>query len=148
MGLKRAWPNHASSKWMRSTLCSSKSITRGTRYVYDGNGKVEGVQDEVKGLLDQVYKALTDAGVKQVDTGYPYMTLPQNASDKIKNAVYNYRTVYGTMWGVGEDGKPTPGNQGKAQAIHNFKRAVMLLQLSYKDLTGKDVPNAAPMTEK
>lgn len=111
---------------------------------YDGDGKVEGVQDEVKGLLGVLWKALEDKGVKKVDTGYPYATLPQNADDKIRNAWFNYRTVYGVMWGV-EDGKPSPGQEGKAQAIHNFKRAVSLLQLSYKDLTGKDMPNATLM---
>ncbi len=103
---------------------------------YDGNGKVEGVQDEVKGLLDDLYKAITSTGVKKV-LGNPYFELPQNADDKVKNAIYNYRTVYGVMWSADD-----PGNEGKAQAIHNFKRAVSLLQLSYKDLTGQDVPGA------
>ncbi len=105
---------------------------------YDGNGKVEGVQDEVKGLLNVLWKDLEAKGFKKVDTGYPYATLPQNADDKMKNAWYNYRTVYGVMWGA-ETGN---GNEGKAQAIHNFKRSVQLLQLSIKDLTGSDVPNA------
>ena len=104
---------------------------------YDGNGQTEGVQDEVKGLLDDLQQALADNGVSKVDSGYPYFQLPDNASDQIKNAVYNFRTVYGVMWGPDD-----PGNQGKAQAIHNFKRSVSLLQLSYKDLTGQDVPNA------
>lgn len=112
---------------------------------YDGNGTVEGVQTEVKGLLDVVWKALEDKGVKKVDTGYPYGTLPRDdkgqTDDKIDNAWYNFRTVYGVMWGT-ETGN---GNEGKAQAIHNFKRAVMLLQLSYKDLTGNDVPGATLM---
>ena len=106
---------------------------------YDGNGKTEGVQNEVKGLLDILFKALTDNGVKKAASN-PYFTLPDNASDKIKNAVYNFRTVYGVMWSG-----DTPGNEGKAQAIHNFKRSVTLLQLSYKDLTGKDVPGATLM---
>ncbi len=105
---------------------------------YDGNGKVEGVQDEVKGLLNVVWKALEAKGFKKVDTGYPYATVPQDADDKAKNAWYNFRTVYGVMWGT-ETGN---GNEGKAQAIHNFKRSVELLQLSYKDLTGSDIPNA------
>jgi hypothetical protein len=107
---------------------------------YDGNGKTEGVQEEVKGLLDVLFTALKDNGVSKSDTGYPYFKLPDNASDKIKNAVYNFRTVYGVMWSATD-----PGNEGKAQAIHNFKRAVSLLQLSYKDLTGKDVPGATLM---
>jgi hypothetical protein len=112
---------------------------------YDGNGKVEGVQTEVLGLLNVVWKELEAKGVKKVETGYPYGTLPKGADgqvdDKIDNAWYNFRTVYGVMWGE-ETGD---GNQGKAQAMHNFKRAVMLLQLSYKDLTGKDVPGATLM---
>jgi len=105
---------------------------------YDGNGKVEGVQDEVKGLLNVLWKALEDKGWKKQDSGYPYATAPQNADDKQKQAWYNFRVVYGVMWGA-ETGK---GNEGAAQAVHNFKRAVSLLQLSYKDLTGQDVPGA------
>lgn len=112
---------------------------------YDGNGKVEGTQDEVKGLLNVLWKALEAKGVKKIDTGYPYATLPKGADgqvdDKIDNAWYNFRTVYGVMWGA-ETGN---GNEGKAQSIHNFKRAVELLQLSYKDLTGQDVPGATLM---
>lgn len=112
---------------------------------YDGNGKTEGVQTEVKGLLDVLWKALEAKGLKKVDTGYPYATLPKDAKgqtdDKIDNAWYNFRIVYGVMWGE-ETGN---GNEGKAQAIHNFNRAVQLLQLSYKDLTGKDVPGATLM---
>lgn len=111
---------------------------------YDGNGKVEGVQDEVKGLLNVLWKGLETAGVKKNAAGYPYATLPKDkdgkTDPKILNAWYNFRTVYGVMWS-GEN----PGNQGAAQAIHNFKRSVMLLQLSYKDLTGKDVPGATLM---
>jgi hypothetical protein len=111
---------------------------------YDGNGKTEGVQDEVKGLLNVVWTELEAKGLKKVDTGYPYATLPKDAAgktdDKIDNAWYNFRTVYGVMWGAHGD-----GNQGAAQAIHNFKRSVQLLQLSYKDLAGKDVPNATLM---
>jgi hypothetical protein len=103
---------------------------------YDGNGKVEGVQDEVKGLLDTLWKGLEAKGVKKVPTGYPYATLPRGADGKvdpkINNAWFNFRLVYGVMWGTDTG----DGNQGKAQAIHNFKRSVALLQLSLKDLTG------------
>ncbi len=110
---------------------------------YDGNGKVEGDQDEVKGLLGVLWKGLEAKGVKKVDTGYPYATLPKGpdgqTDDKIDNAWYNYRTVYGVMWGAAG-----PGGEGKAQAVHNFKRSVALLQLSLKDLTG-NLP--AGMTE-
>ena len=105
---------------------------------YDGNGKVEGVQDELKGLLDVLMKALQAKGLQKLDQGYPYARLPQNADEKVKNAWYNYRYVYGVMWG--EHGK---GNEGAAAAIHNFKRSVALLQFSYRDLTGQPVPKAA-----
>jgi hypothetical protein len=107
---------------------------------YDGNGKVEGVQDEVKGLLDVLWKALQAKGLQKLGAGYPYAKLPQNVDDKIKNAWYNYRYVYGVMWGEGGI-----GNQGQAAAIHNFNRSVALLQLSYKDLAGQNVPNATIM---
>jgi len=108
---------------------------------YDGNGKVEGVQDEMKGLLTTLWKALEAKGVKKTETGYPYATLPQGADAKIRNAWFNFRLVYGVMWGT----TTGAGNEGKAAAVHNFKRAVALLQLSYKDLTGQDVPNATLM---
>jgi hypothetical protein len=111
---------------------------------YDGNGKTEGVQDEVKGLLNVLWKAFVAKGVTKVDSGYPYANLPKGADGKVdpklNSAWYNYRTVYGVMWGA-----EGPGNEGNAQAIHNFKRSVALLQLSYKDLTGQDVPGATLM---
>jgi hypothetical protein len=98
---------------------------------YDGNGKVEGVETEVKGLLNVLWQDLVAKGFKKVDSGYPYATLPATVDAKMQNAWYNYRDVYGTMWGTAG-----PGNQGAAAAIHNFKRSVALLQLSIKDLTG------------
>jgi hypothetical protein len=101
---------------------------------YDGNGKVEGVQDEVKGLLNLLLAEFDKAGVKKTDSN-PYFTNTATMNDKQKNAMYNFRVIYGVMW-TGE---------GKAAAIHNFKRSVELLQLSYKDLTGKDVPGATLM---
>jgi hypothetical protein len=116
---------------------TSKTFNLKAKADYDGNGKVEGVKEEIKGLLNAVWKALEAKGVKKVETGYPYATLPRdaqgNVDDKIDNAFYNFRTVYGVMWGVGADGKPNPGNEGAAQAMHNFKRSCALLQLSLKD---------------
>lgn len=112
---------------------------------YDGNGKAEGVQDEVKGLLNVLWTAMEAKGVKKSPTGYPYATLPKGADGKVdpklNNAWFNYRLVYGVMWGT-ETGN---GNEGKAQAIHNFKRSVSLLQLSYKDFTGADIKGATLM---
>ena len=50
-------------------------------------------------------------------------------SNAQKNAVYNYPFVRGPE-----------GADGKASAIHNFKRSIALNQMSYKDLTGKTLP--------
>lgn len=107
---------------------------------YDGNGKVEGDQDEVKGLLQVLWKQLEAKGFKKQQSGYPYATLPADATASMKNAWYNFRYVYGVMWSA--DGE---GNQGAAAAVHNFKRSVALLQLSIKDLSGGTLP--AGMTE-
>lgn len=115
---------------------------------YDGNGKAEGDQDEVKGLLNTLWKALEAKGFKQTG-GNPYATWPRdaqgNTDDKLDNAWFNFRTVYGVMWSADATGKIVPGNEGKAQAVHNFKRAVMLLQLSIKDLTGSMPAGAVEM---
>ncbi len=102
---------------------------------YDGNGKVEGVQTEVAGLLSVLRKAIADSGVKPVE-GHPYFDRADvaKANEKQKNAIYNYLFVRGLE-----------GRDGKDNAIHNFKRSVALVQLAYKDLTGKDVPNATLM---
>jgi hypothetical protein len=102
---------------------------------YDGNGKVETVQTEVAGALKVLLKAIEDSGIKS-QKGNPYFDPDAlaKANEKQKNAIYNYRIVRGL-----ED------SDGKAAAIHNFKRSVMLVQLAYKDLTGKDMPNATLM---
>lgn len=98
---------------------------------YDGDGAVEGVQDEVKGLLDLLKEAIVASGVKPLDR-HPYFELPEQATVEQKAAIYNYRFVIGVV----------PEGEGRAAAAHNFKRSVALLQLSYRKLTGQDVPNA------
>lgn len=98
---------------------------------YDGNGQAEGVQTEVAGLLALVQQELEAQGTTFVE-GYPYFRLPENATPEINGAAYNWRYVMGVV----------PTGQGRAAAIHNFDRAVALLQISYQKLTGADVPNA------
>ena len=100
---------------------------------FDGNGKAEGVKDEIKGLLDATWKAVEAKGFRKSNSS-PYATIPADADAKSKNAWFNFRYVYGVMWGVDADGKPIDGNQGAGAAIHNFKRSCALLQLSLKDL--------------
>jgi hypothetical protein len=111
-----------------------KSFNLTAKADYDGSGKADGVQDEIKGLLNTTWKALEAKGAKKEPAGYPYATLPRGADGKIdpkiNNAWFNFRLVYGVMWST-DTGN---GNEGKAQAIHNFKRSCALLQLSLKDL--------------
>ncbi|HEX9015701.1 MAG TPA: multiheme c-type cytochrome [Chloroflexota bacterium] len=108
------------------------SFNFAAKYDYDGNGKVEGVQTEVAGLLTKLQDALAASGIKSVK-GYPYFDQSGKANWTMqqKNAIYNYLFVRGVE-----------GTNGVASAVHNFKRSVALLQYSYKDLTGKDVPGA------
>ena len=110
---------------------------------YDGNGKVEGVQDEIKGLLNATWKALEAKGFKKQQSGYPYATTPSGAdfTASLKGAWYNFRYVYGVMWS-----STSEGQQGAASAIHNFKRSCALLQLSLKDL-GATPAGAADCTK-
>jgi hypothetical protein len=100
---------------------------------YDGNGTVAGVQDELKGLLDAVLKNLEGKGWKAIGNS-PYAQVPTTADSKQKAAWYNFRTVFGVMWHADATGKLVGGNEGKASAMHNFKRSCALLQLSLKEL--------------
>lgn len=101
---------------------------------YDGDGKVEGIQDEVSGLLDILEKAIIeelDGGsfepskgvINYYDkNGNPISSVP----DKLYLASYNYLLIQ---------------NDG-SKGVHNPLFAVQLLQYSYKELTGREVPNA------
>ncbi|MBU0492775.1 MAG: hypothetical protein KKA73_02955 [Chloroflexi bacterium] len=108
---------------------------------YDGNGKVEGGQTEVQGLLALVKQELVKSGVQVVATGDPYFEPQTITTDAQKSAIYNLRFVYGVMWSA-----EGPGGEGRAAAVHNLSRSVSLLQLAYKVLTGQDVPNAVQPT--
>lgn len=86
---------------------------------YDGNGKVEAVEHEVEGLLELVQGVLppTTSGWvndKKLDT------------EGKRGAAYNWLFV----------------ERDWSKGIHNTLYAVALLQASYKEVTGNDVPNA------
>jgi len=83
------------------------------RQDYDGNGVVEGVQTEVKGLLDKLGRMLPPIGDPTVTTGSSYTR--QQA-----RAAYNYKFVL-------EDG---------SYGVHNLSYAVGLLKASIADLSG------------
>ncbi|MBI4336308.1 MAG: carboxypeptidase regulatory-like domain-containing protein [Chloroflexi bacterium] len=88
---------------------------------YDGDGKTEGVQDEVKGLLELLAKQLP----KDPATGDVLSTsiTTSNTTEAQRQALWNY-------WLVKNDG---------SYGVHNTRFVVELLRLTYKQLTGKEV---------
>lgn len=90
---------------------------------YDGDGRIEGIQDEVQGLLDVVFDGILASGVEALDH-YPYWD--NVTTDAQKAAIYNWTFV------------THEGSLG----LHNTERAVQLLQLTYRHLTGQEVPGA------
>jgi hypothetical protein len=90
---------------------------------YDGDGSVEGVQDEVQGLLDLLLEAIQASGVEYLDH-YPYW---ENVTTEAqKAAIYNWSFV----------------SHDNSLGVHNTARSVQLLRRSYKDLTGQDIPTS------
>jgi hypothetical protein len=96
---------------------------------YDGDGQAEGVQDEVQGLLDLVRDELTAAGVAWSDVA-PYWGPAETES--LRAGVYNWSYV----------------NNDGSLGVHNTARAVELLQLTYRQLAGQDVPGATLRAER
>lgn len=90
---------------------------------YDGDGKVEGVQDEVKGLMALLAAQLPRDAEGEV-LNYP--VTPANSNEAQRKAIWNYNVL------------KIDGSYG----IHNTSFTVQVLQKTYKELTGKDVPGA------
>lgn len=98
---------------------------------YDGNGAIEGIQTEVRGLLAALTKALLDDEEMRFEDGrFEYGESSDGsmtgASVDQKRAAFNYYSVVGDA----------------SYGIHNAARTVQLLQHSYKSVTGVDVPGA------
>ncbi|MEE8174059.1 MAG: carboxypeptidase regulatory-like domain-containing protein [Dehalococcoidia bacterium] len=89
---------------------------------YDGDGAVEGIQDEVQGLLDLVAEYLPKDAEGNVYSYFEDVT----TTEAERRALWNY-------WLVANDG---------SLGIHNTAYAVQLLQKTYEHLTGNDVPGA------
>ncbi|MBI4872866.1 MAG: hypothetical protein HY814_15035, partial [Candidatus Riflebacteria bacterium] len=88
---------------------------------YDGNGTIEGIQEEVEGLIQKVEHEIAT----QNPTGWnQWLTStdenPRGLTVKQAKALWNVEFV------------SLDGSKG----VHNFAYAVQLLQRSYKDLTG------------
>ncbi|MDP3880448.1 MAG: cytochrome c3 family protein, partial [Dehalococcoidales bacterium] len=90
---------------------------------YDGDGATEGIQDEIDGLIK-----LLEAQLPRDDKG----NIPGSGFDKMKlsdaqlKAFWNYYLV------------KSDGSGG----VHNTAYSVEVLQRTYKQLTGQDVPGA------
>jgi hypothetical protein len=98
---------------------------------FDGDGRTQGVQTEVTGLLERLKSALLlDVQVtfdgRYFDYGGATDHALSGATDAQKRAVFNW-------YSVADD---------KSLGVHNTTRAVNLLQGSYKELVGVDVPGA------
>lgn len=98
---------------------------------YDGNGQIQGIQTEVTGLLNRVKTALlADESISFADGRFDRNGATDHAltgaTEAQKRAAYNWYSV----------------NDDKSRGVHNAARAVQLLQRSYKELTGVDIPGA------
>jgi mono/diheme cytochrome c family protein len=100
-----------------TAVCSACHVESGTFDFggedYDRDGKLEGVQSEIAGLLDQLGRLLPPIGSPEVETDESYDT-------QQKQAAWNYRFV-------GAD---------KSHGVHNPKYAAALLRAAIDDLTG------------
>ena len=98
---------------------------------WDGDGLTKGVQDEVTGLLGRVKTALlgdlrvTFAG-GYFDFGGASDHKMTGASEAQKRAAFNWYSV----------------DDDKSRGVHNAARAIQLLQGSYREITGSDIPGA------
>lgn len=85
---------------------------RKPRKDYDGDGDIEGAQDEVKGLMEQVAMALPPIGEPEIEFSADFSLLQ-------RKAFYNYLFV----------------EEDHSFGMHNFQFAVNLLMLSKEVLT-------------
>lgn len=93
---------------------------------YDGNGKIEGVQSEVKGLL-----TLLAAELPKGSNGNVLSSVTQNNTTPLqRQALWNYNVIV---------------NDG-SYGVHDAAFTIQVLQRTYKELTGRDVPGATIRT--
>jgi hypothetical protein len=100
------------------------------RQDYDGNGVVEGVQTEVKGLLSKLALMLPPVGVPKPDHSPDNLAVDASWTQPQLKAAYNYLFVV-------EDG---------SYGVHNLSYAVGLLKASIADLTGDANNDGLPDT--
>lgn len=94
---------------------------------YDGDGTAETNKEELEGLLEVLLPMFEQRGVVVLES-HPYYEVPQSADVNLRGALYNYHLAMETVH--------------RGSEAHNFQYLVALLQLSYRKLSGTDVPNA------
>ena len=99
-----------------------------SRQDYDGNGVVEGVQTEVRGLLSKLAFMLPPVGVAKTNHSPTNLSITSSWTKPQLRAAYNYLFVV-------EDG---------SYGIHNLSYAVGLLKASIADLTGDSNNDSLP----
>ncbi|MFQ6616343.1 MAG: ammonia-forming cytochrome c nitrite reductase subunit c552 [Fidelibacterota bacterium] len=97
---------------------------------FDGDGEVEGVHDEVEGLMHLLEEALVDAGLDTTG-GADF----EEALGDTTRSTYQLRQAGYNLVFVEAD---------KSHGIHNPDYAIQLLQQSYKHLTGSLPLNSVP----
>ncbi len=94
---------------------------------YDGDGAAEAYHAELEGLLELMKAELEGQDIEFLES-HPYYSLPANASVDLRGALFNYHLVFEAVH--------------RGAQYHNPQYLVGLMQLSYRKLTGADVPNA------
>lgn len=108
---------------------------------YDGDGVREGVQTEVDHLLDILAGAIADSLAGGIGDGLSGSFVEEEGRFIFKNSAgqeatptdAQYKAAYNHHF-VRNDG---------SHGIHNTAYALQLLQRSYRNLTGQDIPGAA-----
>jgi hypothetical protein len=98
---------------------------------WDGDGANEGVQDEVQGLLDALEAALL-ADPRMTFSG-AYFDYDGATDHKLTGASVEQKRAAFNWYSVTFDA---------SLGVHNAVRSVQLLQRSYAELTGEDLPGA------
>ncbi len=94
---------------------------------YDGNGVIEGVQEEVKGLLNNLSTYLPNAAGVVDGTVKASLSVKKTWTKAQLNAAYNWQYI----------------NNDGSMGVHNVPYAVGILRASIADLSGASANNAA-----
>jgi len=129
---------------------------------YDGNGTIEGVQDETQGLMDVVVDAIEATGAQQIVDAeghptFPYWRVAQCVGGPTPGATCTSNSACGTGGTCVTVISPPSDRPVIEDAIWNWQfvynsrdygvkntgYAIGLLQVAYKGVTGVGVPNAS-----